>query len=155
MQTLSKILRLNLSDEKARYWFYWLYAITSRVGAILAISIKFDLFVAENSTMYKGIVLLCILLFWATLKFWKDFVEWARNMEDGFSREILLGIGGMGPYILLWGAGVAARIAIEDFVWITSAFLLFNMLGVVFGAEHMRLKNKILLARGHVRVIRK
>ncbi len=155
MQTLTKILRLNLSDEKARYWFYWLYAITSRVGAIVAISLKYDLFTSEKSTMLKGATFLGILVFWAVLKFWKDFTEWARNMEDGFSREILLGIGGMGPYLLLWGAGLAAKVAIGNLIWITSAFLLFNLVGVVFGAEHMRLKNKILLARGHVRVIRK
>lgn len=155
MLTLSKILRLNLSDEKARYWFYWLYAITSRIAAIAAVSIKFDLFAEEKSTMFKGVVLLVILVFWAVLKFWKDYVEWARNMEDGFSREILLGIGGMGPYLLLWGAGLLAKIAVGDFIWITSAFLICNLLGVAFGAEHMRLKNKILLARGHVRVIKR
>ena len=130
MQTISKILRLNLSDEKARYWFYWLFAITSRIGAIAAISIKFDLFKAENSTMFKGAVLLGFLVFWALLKFWKDFVEWAHNMEDGFGREILLGIGRIGPYILLWGAGLAAKVALGQFVRIVAALLLFNLLGV-------------------------
>lgn len=76
-------------------------------------------------------------------------------MEDGFTREILLGIGGIGPYILLWIAGLVAKASVGNFVFITSTFLITNMLGVMFRAEHMRIRNKILLARGHVRVIRK
>ena len=150
-----KIFKLNLSDGKARYFFYWLYALVTRVGAIAVVTWKFDLLAEEKSIWIKGGTLLGFLSFSALLKFWSDFVEWARNMEDGYSREILLGLGQIGPYILLWAAGILAKIAINDFVFITSTLLLTNMFGVIFKAEHMRLKNKILLARGHVRVIRK
>lgn len=145
---------LKLSDEKARYLFYWLSAVVGRVLPIIIVGVKYDVFTRETRWYYKAVILIAFLAFWALIKFWGDFVEFAKDMEDGMGREALLALGRVGPYILLWGAAIAAKVGSDDFLYIASTLAISQGLAIAFSAEHRRLKRKILKARGHVRVIR-
>lgn len=146
--------KLSLSDEKSRYLFYWLWVLASRIGPILVIGFKFKVFDGDVKTVYRIAIGFAFVVFWGLIKFWGDFIEYARALPEGLAREVVLGVGHLGPYLIMWGAAIAAKLAVDDFLYITGTMLVFQMVGVIFGAEHKRLRNKILLARGHVRVIK-
>lgn len=145
---------LKLTDDQGRYVFYWLSAIIGRIVPIIAVGIKYDAFTPEVKWYYKAIILIAFLALWAILKFWHDLVEFARDMQDGLARETVLGIGRLGPYIMLWAAAIAAKVGTQDFLYLSGLLLLCQLCSLGFGAEHKRLKRKILMSRGHVRVIR-
>lgn len=145
---------LKLSDTAARYLFYWLWAFVSRLLPITLLSIEFDLFESEQTTAYKGIVILSFLLLWAAIGFWSEFTDWAKTLPEGIGRESLIAVGSLGPYLLFWIFMLYSKIAAEQIFYISTMLLATQTIGVVFKAEHNTAKRKLLASRGYVNVLK-
>ena len=93
-------------------------------------------------------------MIWLLIKFWSDIKDFALDMKEGFIREFALSAANILPYLLLYGLGYVANSMTEDFMFFAGTLLLTNALGIVFRANHMRLRRQTLQERGYVNVLR-
>lgn len=133
---------------------YVLWVIVSRILPIIIIINEFDLVSPDISPVYRWSFAGFFVVFWGGIRFWSDFKDFARDLKEGFPREIFLAITAVGPYLLLYFIGVLATNLTDDFMFIAGTLFWTSLVGSVFRANHMRLRRKLLQERGYVNVLR-
>ena len=74
-------------------------------------------------------------------------------MHEGFTREFVVSITEIGPYLLLFGIGLLSNQFSQDFLFISGVLLVTNFVGVFARANHLRLRRQELMGRGYVNVL--
>ena len=96
-----------------------------------------------------------IVIFWALIRFWSEISEAVSTMKEGITRELAKSLMRIGPYILIYSLGFFIEAFYEDYLFITSVLLVTQAAGIVFDANHKRLKRKELVDRGYVNVLKR
>ena len=137
-----------------QYLFYWLFALVARVLPIGILIHHFELLNPEVSRRYRIGIILMMGFIWVGLKFWSDIKEFALDMPEGFIRELTLSVASVVPYALVYGVGLYAVSLSDDFMFFASTLLWTQALGVLFKANHKRIRRATLKERGYVNVLR-
>lgn len=139
---------------QSRFFYYWIWIIISRILPVAIIGAEYGIFTTETTTAYKFGFAFIFVAAWSVFRFWEDLKRFAREMHEGFTREFIVSLTELGPYLLLFGLGLLANQFSQDFLFIAGVLMITNAVGVFARANHLRLRRKELMERGYVNVLR-
>jgi predicted metal-binding membrane protein len=145
----------NLTNNQKRYIYYWAWVFVTKIAAFLILGFRFGFFSKETGTVTRWSFAAMFVIIWAIFGFWAQFVEYARTMKEGLMREILVSISNVFLPLVLWGAGILAKVFISQYMFFTGTILVTSVFGVILHALHSKYKREVLIKeQGYVNVIR-
>lgn len=145
---------MSLSNNDKRYLYFWLYFAIAKVAALVVLAIKFRLFSRNVSVPVKFTIIGIAVAVWLIFALYRNLIEWGKDMQEGFLKGVVAGIGELFLPISLWVSGLLAYLFIKDYMFFTTTVLVSAALGLFFRAKHLQYKRAVLKDRGYVNVFR-
>ena len=145
----------KLTNNQKRYLFYWIWFLVHKLSAVIVLGIKYGFFDSETATETKISLAVLLTAIWVVFSFWDHFGEFARDMKEGFLRELLVSVSQVFLPAILWSAGLLAKVVLDQYMFFTGTILITTLLGVVLRAYHLKYRRQVLIKeQGYVNVLR-
>lgn len=143
-----------MTINQKRIISFWLSILIAYVTPILIISFKYDLFKTYISAGTKVTTWLLLMILFLLIKLWGEFHKFVEDMNEGWLRETILVLMGIGPYLMLLGAALLVDYFANDFVFVAKVVSLSFLGAVPFTVYHNYHNRKRKIARGDIRVLK-
>jgi hypothetical protein len=145
----------NLTNNQKRYLFYWLWFLVHKFAAVIVLGTKYGFFSSETTKETKISLAVLLTAVWIIFGFWDHFAEWARDLQEGFFRELMVSLAQVFLPAILWGAGLMAKVVLDQYLFFTGTILITTLFGVVLRAFHLKYRRQVLIKeQGYVNVLK-